>query len=324
MQIGCHLGDPNLKIDNIIYGAIELGANAVQMFLNDPNQRTDGKPISNAKMIKQMLKNTGIYLVIHGKYLYNFCRSQSWQTEGLVVDLRKVHSLGSNIGVVIHQGKNISELKLTHDEAIQTYVDNLKTIIDLTKNIGNQILLENSCQQGTEIGYTLEDLADIFHRFEPKYRKRIGFCLDTCHIYVSGQLQMKSAQEVDNFFQKWDRLIGIEHLKVIHYNDSKTPFDGHHDRHEDIGWGYIGNPSKGGTEEGLKRVISWAKGYGIPLILEVHGEHISCPEQVYIVRAWSEQLPAITIESMKKNSRSKSKSKIAAKSTPKLTLKRKS
>ena len=295
MKIGCCISDSKQQIDHVIYHAIELGANAVQIYINNPNGRDLALPIKNVSEVKEILVNTGVYLVIHGKYIYNFCRALSWQTDGLVSDLQTAHQLGPEIGVVIHQGKNRPELKLTHDEALQTYVDNLKTVLDRTKKINNPIILENSCQQGTEVGYTLEDLAEIFQRFEPKYRKRIGFCLDTCHIYVAGQLQMKSAAEVDQFFLKWDQLIGLEHLKVIHFNDSKTKFDGHNDHHEDIGYGYIGNQIKGGTDKGLKRVVAWAKTYQIPLILETHGEHLSCPEQVQLVRNWSESVEEIGV-----------------------------
>jgi len=287
MKIGCHL--PNAgSISDLIFVMIELGGNAIQIFINDPNNRSATKPIANPKLIQQMLKNTGVFLVIHGKYIYNFCRSIAWQKESLAADLRVAQTLGSDVNVVIHQGKNVASLKLSHQEAIQTYVDNLKTVIAMTPGVKNRILLENSCQQGTEIGYTLEDLATIWSKFTKKEQERLGFCLDTCHIYVAGQLQMVSKKEVQAFFKKFDQLIGLTHLRLIHFNDSKTKFDGHNDHHSDFLNGYITDQSKGGNLEGVKELVKLAKQHDIPLILETPMEKMDCSEQIQLVRKWAE------------------------------------
>jgi len=287
MKIGCHLSNKG-SISDLIFSIIELGGNAIQIFVSNPNARALPKPIQNHEMIEQMLKNTGVFLVIHGKYIYNFCRTTSWQKDALVAELETASKLSRTVNVVIHQGKNIAELKLSHEEAIQTYANNLKTVIARTKKIPNKILLENSCQQGTEIGYTLEDLATIFSLLTKEEKKRVGFCLDTCHIYVAGQLQMSSAKEVQTFFQKFDKLIGLEHLNLIHLNDSKTKFHGKNDHHGDLLHGYITSKPLGGNEEGLKEVVKQAKKYEIPLILETPMEQSDCEEQIKQLQSWAE------------------------------------
>lgn len=193
--------------------------------------------------------------------------------------------------------------------------------MDNTPNISNPIYLENSCQQGNEIGYTLEELAEIWHSFDKKYHKRLGFCLDTCHAFVAGMLQFIDEEEVDTWFRRFDMLIGLRNLKVIHFNDSKTPFNGHNDHHHDLLQGYITNPDYNplstaqkkkpgplkriaqitdsenklgddfrGTVEGLKRVVSWAKKLKIPLILETPRELSSCQEQIEILNEWHEEV----------------------------------
>jgi deoxyribonuclease-4 len=274
------------SISDLIFAIIELGGNAMQIFINDPNDRSPPRPISNPELIQQMLENTGIFLVVHGKYIYNFCRSISWQKEALVKELQTASQLGPNVNVVIHQGKNIKALKLNHQEAIQTYVDNLKTVIAMTPNLTNRILLENSCQQGTEIGYSLTDLAEIWSRFTKKEQERLGFCLDTCHIYVAGQLEFKNAQEVKSFFQEFDQLIGISNLRLIHFNDSKTKFDGHNDHHGDFNHGFITNTTKGGTLEGVKALANLAKEHEIPMILETPMEAVDSSSQIKLVKSW--------------------------------------
>ncbi len=290
MKIGCHMRIDK-GIDKVLYDIIEYGGNAVQIFLSPPQSSSIGKPIEGAESLKEMIRNTGIYLVVHGKYVLNFCNLNiKWQYNALVSDLRKANQLGSNIGVVIHQGKNTK--KIPREAALRAYVEGIQRVIDETKDINNMIILENSCQQGTELGYTIEELSQIWGMFDDKYKKRIGFCLDTCHIFVAGSLRMKDKKEVDMFFDKFDRMIGLKNLKVIHFNDSKTRFDGHNDHHGDILRGYIGDSKKGGNMEGLKRVVYWAKRYEIPLILETPRDELDwgCSEQIALLNKWVEEI----------------------------------
>ena len=107
----------------------------------------------------------------------------------------------------------------------------------------NKIIFENSCQQGTELGYTIEELAEIYHSFQQKHKDRLAFCVDLCHIYVAGVMNVRSVEDIERVMEKFDKLIGLEHLEVIHFNDSQVRFDGHNDCHGDILTGHIGNPS---------------------------------------------------------------------------------
>lgn len=302
MRYGSHLSVEKGLISAIQY-TIELGGSALQIFISPNRGTSPGKviPKADAETVKTILKNTGVYLVIHGKYIMNFCSPNVvWYHDALVSDLRKANQLGSTIGVVIHQGKNKPDFKQSRSEAIKTYVSHLQRVLEATKDISNPIILENSCQQGNEIGYTLEELAEIYHTFEAKYQKRIKFCLDTCHIFVAGTLQFKSIEEVDGFMERFDSLIGLNKLEVIHFNDSKTPFDQHNDHHHDITHGYIASQSYEssvkkyqksenigrGSVEGLKRLVGWAKKFEIPLILEVPLEDTDRQEQIDLLSKW--------------------------------------
>jgi len=309
MRIGCHLSIED-GIDVAIQNSIEYGGSAVQVFLSPNRGAGPGKVIlkETAETIKAILKNTGIYFVVHGKYILNFCSPTIlWYNDALIADLRKASQLGENIGVVIHQGKNKPEFNLTRTQAIETYVRSLEAVLEETNDLKNPIILENSCQQGNEIGYTIEELAEIYHTFDKKYQNRVKFCIDTCHIFVAGTLQFLNEEEVDNFFMNFENLIGMDKLEVIHFNDSKTPFDGHNDHHHDLMSGYITDPqyqsevkkynnteqSKRGTLEGIKRLISWAKTYNIPLILETPREKSTCEDQIKLLNQWAEEAPNI-------------------------------
>lgn len=324
MSIGCHiaLGEISKKskgqqIIDALLKLPDLGANAIQVFMSPRHGASSGKPIHHdeAEEIKDLLTGSKTYFVVHGKYDLNFCSPNvNWYRTALIADLRKVSQLGKDIGVVIHQGKNVAKMNLTHEEAVQNYADNIKKVLDETNDITNPIFLENSCQQGTELGYTLEGLKEIWDKFESKYKKRLGFCLDTCHIFVAGTLQMKDNNDVDEFFLNFDRLLGLNNLKVIHFNDSKTPFDGHNDHHHDIGSGFIADPNYQstvkkyqqvgaggrGSEEGLRRVLTWAQKYDIPCILETPRETISIQEQIAIVNQWAEEVDAKSLPPLQK------------------------
>lgn len=313
MSVGCHIaiGDnPKKSKGQQIIDALlklpDLGANALQIFVSPRHGASSGKPINenDAKEIKDLLKGSRTFLVIHAKYDLNFCDPNvNWYRTALEADLRKANQIGSDIGVVIHQGKNVAKLGLSHDEAVNNYVKNIQTVLDNTSELSNPIFLENSCQQGTELGYNLQELAKIWNKFDKKYLNRLGFCLDTCHVFVAGALQMKDAEEVDDFFAEFDKLLGLKNLRVIHFNDSKTPFDGHNDFHHDIGAGFVTNPDYQstmkkyqqvgpggrGTEVGLRRIAAWAKKLDIPCILETPREAVPIKDQLDLVNSWMEQ-----------------------------------
>jgi len=107
--------------------------------------------------------------------------------------------------------------------------------------------------------------------FEPKYRSRLGICIDTCHIFVAGTLDMRSKDNVDDFFMQFDKLIGLDNLKLIHFNDSKVRYDGNVDRHMGLMCGFIANPLLGGNTGGFKQLSQNAASLNIPMVLETPG-----------------------------------------------------
>lgn len=306
MKIGCHLSISK-GIERAILNVPALGGNALQIYISPRHGAGGGIPLSDedAEDIQDLLIGSKIYMVVHGKLDLNFCDSSvKWYKKALIQDLQKAGQISGDIGVVIHQGKNVDRFNLEHSDAVKNYVKRIIEVLEETKDLKNPIFLENSAHQGTELGYDLPGLAEIWKEFPSKYHSRLGICLDTCHAFVAGALQMKDNREVDNFMKEFDKLIGLQHLKVIHYNDSKTPFDGRNDHHHDIGAGYITNQSyqstvqkyqastkngqNRGTEEGLKRVLAWAKVLNIPCILETPEEATTCSDQLKTVNQWAE------------------------------------
>ena len=125
MKIGCHIAVSNnggktkgQQIANALLMLPEIGANAIQVFLSPRHGASSGRPINadDAEEVRALLKGSRTYLVVHGKYDLNFCDiGVKWYQDALIADLRQANQLGNTIGVVIHQGKNVTRLKLKRE-----------------------------------------------------------------------------------------------------------------------------------------------------------------------------------------------------------------
>ncbi len=285
---GCHMSKDKSNVSNSIIRLAQMKGNAMQFFLSSPlnwsvSETTNKTDIETFLSFKKEYK---IYTVVHGKYLYNFCRPEKgneYQQKTLAKEIIEANKFDSD--VIIHQGKNVASLKQSNDQAIKNFVQGVSHVLDKTSECTTSLILENSCHQGTEIGYTLKELSEIWHSFDSKYHSRLGICIDLCHIFVSGELDIRDITLVNKFFDNFDKLIGISNLKVIHFNDSKVKFNSHNDHHDNILNGYIGNPEKDGSCEGFIRIVQLAKKHSIPLILETPS--IGHRNEIKLLKAWS-------------------------------------
>ena len=152
--------------------------------------------------------------------------------------------------LVLHPG---SSVKIERNVAIDNIV---RAINDITKEEDKCIiLLETMAGKGTEIGITFEQIRAIIDQCH--YPERLGVCLDTCHISDAGY----DIHDVDGILKEFDRVIGLDKLLVVHINDSKNPRGAHKDRHENIGYGFIGFDT-------IKKWVWHPLLDGIPKILE--------------------------------------------------------
>jgi endonuclease IV len=94
-----------------------------------------------------------------------------------------------------------------------------------------QLIMENSAGGPNKIGHNIEDLAVILKMVKSS---RVKICLDTAHALEAGLIESYTPRLIKKFFDEFDNLIGLEHLSVLHANDSKTPYNSHHDLHENI------------------------------------------------------------------------------------------
>lgn len=261
-----------------------MGGRAVQVSLGDAGSRKV-QPIldKDAATALRICQQHGFYVVVHGKYLYNFCRpfsSTGWQQKLLESEMKQAAKIDAD--VIIHQGNNVKELNYTQEQAHQAYADNISAVLELpgVKALKNCIVLENSARQGTECGYTLDSLIDIYRRIPDRYHPRIKFCIDLCHIFVAGELDVRDGILTQKWFERFDKEIGYSKLACIHFNDSDTDFNGANDNHGSIGRGYIGRKST----KGFEYVCQLSYKHNIPLILETSSEHIQ--SEIVQLKLW--------------------------------------
>ena len=126
-----------------------------------------------------------------------------------------------------------------------------------------KIILETPAGQGSEICNTIEDMALLYDLFTLSEKKRIGFCIDTCHIFVNGY-PIHKKKGMSDYFRTWNKYIGNSKITLIHINDSKIELNQKIDRHENIRKGYIFKTSL----ESLEYLKGKAKKLKIPMILE--------------------------------------------------------
>lgn len=250
------------KIDNIISEATRvknIGCNILQLFVEPMTKKRQ-----EYNFFYKYLKDNNISCVVHISYTINCAQDwtqYSWWIKQCIMEI-ELSSLIGAYAVVIHLGK---QLGLSIEESYNNMYTSLLYIHSQTKLHSKvKILLETSSGQGSEICFKIEDLSHFYKKMSEHknedIRKRFGLCVDTCHIFASGY-DIKSKKKFIEYLNKFDKMIGIEHIKLIHLNDSKKECGSNVDRHENIGNGFIG-------EKPLMLFVEFAQKVNIPIILE--------------------------------------------------------
>ena len=273
---GIHL-DSYKNFEKAILNANKLKVNNLQVFFGSKILTTLSEKFNPNKdeilKIKKLLKKYKINLYCHGILTLNYCnypysKRYEWGLKNLIYDMNLLYKLGGK-AVIIHAGRyNTKRYQITKYECYKNYINSLKYVIDNTKVI--KIYIETPATKNNTIINTLEEFSKLYNKIPKEYKKRIKICVDTCHIFVSGY-DISTGQGVKEYFNKFDKLIGIKNLKLIHLNDSYGELGSHLDRHAPIGKGYIFKKSK----DGLKEIIKLCKKNKVPFILETNRETFS-------------------------------------------------
>ena len=253
--IGSHVSfTKDTQLVGSVKEALSYGANTFMFYTGAP-QNTNRVPLNEKNILeaKELMKKNNIDInnvVIHAPYIINPANkaNQEFGSSFLKQEIERADLIGIN-KIVLHPGSHVGA---GFDEGINNIIDTLN--MALKENQKAIICLETMAGKGSECGITFEQIKKIIDGIELK--SKIGVCLDTCHIHDAGY----DLNDFDKILDEFDKVIGINFLKCLHINDSKNEKSSHKDRHENIGFGYIG--------DNLIKVIYNSRLKGIPMLLE--------------------------------------------------------
>lgn len=247
-------------VDKALQRAADVGATSCQIFSKNERQ-WKAKPLDPAVVERFHAERarTGIeQMVVHDSYLINLASPKddiheksmaAFQDELERCDTLAIRYLVTHPGA--HTGSGV-------DEGIRRFGESLNRLFDQLPQNKAITCLETTAGQGTALGRSFEEIAAIIDLVEDK--ERVGVCFDTCHAFAAGY-DIRTVDGVRSVFDEFDRIIGIDKLKVLHLNDSKQPFGSNKDRHEHIGEGLIGL-------EAFRGIVNDPRLAGLPAILE--------------------------------------------------------
>src|SRR5476649_1391461 len=240
--------------------AVVHRCDALQIFTKNANQwRGRALPPEEIREFRAKVRAAGIGPVVsHASYLINLAttngglRQQSLESMGDELD--RAEALGL-LGVVLHPGAYTVG---SESEGLRLIAECLLELLRARRRGRTMVLLEHTAGQGTCLGATFEQLASIIA--QTNGHRRIGVCLDTCHLLASGY-DLCSPKGYASTFRQFGKLVGFDRLKAFHLNDSKKPLGSRVDRHEHIGQGFLGL-------EPFRRIVNDRRFSGLPMLLE--------------------------------------------------------
>lgn len=256
--IGAHVSIAG-GVENAPLNAERIGARAFAMFTKNQRQ-WQAKPLEqgNIRGFRENLDRVGIkrqHVLPHDGYLINLGNPDPGKRQNsvnaFIDEAHRVEQLGLQL-LNFHPGSHLQEI--SEEQCMDFIASGIQQAMAQTKDV--VFVLESTAGQGSNIGYTFEQLAYIIERVGA--RERMGVCLDTCHLYAAGYDIKDKYQKVLAHF---DQVLGFELLKGVHLNDSKSTLGQKLDRHNSLGEGHLG-------WEVFARLMKDDRFDHIPLILE--------------------------------------------------------
>jgi deoxyribonuclease-4 len=246
------------SIDRAVDRALELKTNTFQIFTRSPRGwKYPPLPEEAVEAFKKKVKENGFKGVAsHMPYLPNLASPDKEifqkSVDSLIEEIRRANLLGLDYIVVhlgSHMGKGIEFGRRRVAEAIIKAIE--------AERPSSMILLENMAGQKNSVGASFEDLRKMLDEMGDR---RVGVCFDTCHAYAAGY-DLSTKRAVEETVRRFDEVVGLDRLKVVHLNDSKGGLGSKLDRHERIGKGFIGR-------KGFEAIINHEELIKVPMILE--------------------------------------------------------
>jgi len=261
-------------IHTAIDRAVERGADSVQIFTQSPRAwRPTNHPPENLERFKRARAEAGIGAVVcHAVYLINLATTDQtvWEkSRAALVQTVEVACAIEADGVVLHVGSHLGAgLEAGLDQAAPALEEALDTCAGDT-----WLLLENSAGAGGTIGRSVDELAVLVDRLD--YHPRLGLCLDSCHLWVSG-VDVTNPAVFAATLEEIDERIGLDRLRCLHVNDAAAELGSNRDRHANV--------LEGQMNEGLGVFLADPRVQGLPAILETPGPDGHGPDAAEVQR----------------------------------------
>lgn len=275
MYIGNHLSSSK-GFEAMGKEALKLDANTFAFFTRNPRGGAAKKidPDDAKRLLQLMEEHHFGTLVAHAPYTMNVCAEKenvrAFSRTALAEDLERMEYLPGNY-YNFHPGSHVGQ---GAEAAIPMIADALNAALKPEHH--TTVLLETMAGKGSEVGRTFEELRAILDLVELK--DKVGVCFDTCHVWDGGY---DIVNDLDGVLREFDRIIGIDKLKAVHFNDSMNVCGAHKDRHQKIGEGEIGAGA-------LKAVTNHPLLADKPFILETPNDDEGYAREIAMIRGWSE------------------------------------
>ncbi len=258
--IGAHVSASG-GVENAPLNAKEIGATAFALFTKNQRQWAS-RPLTpeDIENFKNNCREAGYaphQILPHDSYLINLGNPDPESREKSIAafldEIQRCEQLGLD-RLNFHPGSHLK--KITEEACIGLIAESVNRVLEQTEGV--TAVIENTAGQGSNLGYTFEQIARIIEQVHDK--SRIGVCIDTCHAFTAGY-DLRTREAFEDTFGRFKELIGFEYLKGMHLNDSKKDLGTRVDRHESLGKGFLGL-------DPFKWIMEDERFNGIPMVLE--------------------------------------------------------
>lgn len=268
--VGAHVSIAG-GVSNAPINAAAIGATAFGLFTKNQRQWT-APPCSDdqAQMFKLACAEKGFQpaqILVHDSYLINLASPDAVAREksfkAFLDEMQRCEQLGMTL-LNFHPGSHLNQIPL--EQALSFVSEQINRVLSATRGV--TAVIENTAGQGSNVGRSFEELAEIIAQVDDK--KRVGVCIDTCHAFAAGY-DFRTPSAYTATWKAFEKIIGFKYLRGLHLNDSKGEFDSHLDRHASLGAGHLDWPV-------FKRLMQDPRLDRIPIILETPDDSIWAEE----------------------------------------------
>jgi deoxyribonuclease IV len=273
MLLGAHVSTAGGLVNAHARG-VEIGCQAIQVFNQSPRmwRPTRWKDDDVAAFLDLMKTGTITSVTIHAVYLINAASKDKELRKKSADSLIHALRMGDEIkadGVVLHPGSTVGE---PHAEALPRVGDMLRHVLEESDSC--RLLLENTAGAGNTLGRSFEELRELIDLAGG--HKRIGVCLDSCHMLASG-FDIATADKLTEVVDSCAKIVGLRRLRCLHLNDSQTPLGSNRDRHAPPGAGELG-------PRGCGAFLSEPRFEKLPVLFEGPGVEDGAPAKADVDR----------------------------------------